>query len=106
MILIDDSLVRGTTSKKIIGSLKRAGAGKVFMAIASPAVVSPCYYGIDTPTKEELIANNLSLEKIRRFIGADGLYYLSPESLIKACGGGSDRNFCAACFTGEYPTKI
>ncbi|OGS51489.1 MAG: amidophosphoribosyltransferase [Elusimicrobia bacterium RIFOXYB2_FULL_62_6] len=106
IVLIDDSLVRGTTSKKIIGSLKNAGAKKVYMAIASPAVVSPCYYGIDTPTKEELIANNLSLEKIRRFIGADGLYYLSLESLIKACGGGTDRNFCAACFTGRYPTKV
>lgn len=106
IVLIDDSLVRGTTSKKIIGSLKRAGAKKIYMAIASPAVVSPCYYGIDTPTKEELIANNLSVEKIRRFIGADGLYYLTIESLVKACGGGSDRNFCAACFTGDYPTKI
>lgn len=106
IILIDDSLVRGTTSKKIIGSLKKAGAKKVHMAIASPAVVSPCYYGIDTPTKEELIANNMPLDGIRRFIGADGLHYLSLESLVKACGGGKDRNFCSACFTGKYPTKI
>ncbi|MBU2572717.1 MAG: amidophosphoribosyltransferase [Elusimicrobia bacterium] len=106
IILIDDSLVRGTTSRKIIGSLKKAGAKKIHMAIASPAVISPCYYGIDTPTKEELIANNLSIDKIRRFIGADGLYYLSLESLVKACGNGGDRNFCTACFTGKYPTKI
>ncbi|MBI4802665.1 MAG: amidophosphoribosyltransferase [Elusimicrobia bacterium] len=106
IILIDDSLVRGTTSRKIIGSLKKAGAKKVYMAIASPAVISPCYYGIDTPTKEELIANNLSIDEIRRFIGADGLYYLSLESLIKACGNGRDRCFCTACFTGNYPAKI
>ncbi len=106
IILIDDSLVRGTTSRKIVGSLKKAGAKKVYMAIASPAIVSPCYYGIDTPTKKELIANNLSTAGIREYIGADGLYYLSLESLIKACGGGADRNFCAGCFTGKYPAKI
>ena len=106
IILIDDSLVRGTTSKKIVGSLKKAGAKKIYLAIASPAVISPCYYGIDTPTKEELIANNLSTEKIRRFIGADGLHYLSHESLIKGCGNSVDRNFCTACFTGKYPADI
>ena len=106
IILIDDSLVRGTTSRKIVGSLKKAGARKVYLAIASPAIISPCYYGIDTPTKKELIANNLSVEKIRQYIGADGLYYLSLESLIKACGNSADRNFCAGCFTGRYPVKI
>lgn len=102
IILIDDSLVRGTTSKKIVGSLKRAGARKVIMAIASPAIISSCYFGIDTPTKGELIANKLSLEKIRRFIGADELHYLSLESLVSACGSGRDRNFCVSCFTGKY----
>jgi len=106
IILIDDSLVRGTTSRKIIKSIKKAGAKKVYMAIASPAIVSPCYYGIDTPTGKELIANNLSTEKIRQYIGADGLYYLSLESLIKACGNNSDRNFCSGCFTGKYPAVV
>ncbi len=105
IILIDDSLVRGTTSRKIIKSIKKAGAKKVYMAIASPAIISPCYYGIDTPTAKELIANNLSKDKIREYIGADGLYYLSLESLIKACGNNSDRNFCAGCFTGKYPAS-
>ncbi|MFA6433812.1 MAG: amidophosphoribosyltransferase [Elusimicrobiales bacterium] len=105
IILVDDSLVRGTTSRKIVGSLKNAGAKKVYMAIASPAIISPCYYGIDTPTKKELIANNLSTDKIREYIGADGLYYLSLESLIKACGNNSDRRFCSGCFTGKYPLK-
>ena len=106
IILIDDSLVRGTTSRKIVGSLKKAGAKKVYMAIASPAIISPCYYGIDTPDKKELIANNLSAGRIREYIGADGLYYLSLESLIKACGNDTDRNFCSGCFTGKYPAKI
>ncbi|MCX5793482.1 MAG: amidophosphoribosyltransferase [Elusimicrobia bacterium] len=106
IVLIDDSLVRGTTSRKIVKSLKRAGAKKVIMAIASPAVISPCYYGIDTPDKGELIANNLSTDRIRRYIGADELYYLSLESLTAACGNNSDRRFCAGCFTGIYPTKI
>jgi amidophosphoribosyltransferase len=106
IILIDDSLVRGTTSRKIIGSLKAAGAKKVYLAIASPAIIRPCYYGIDIPTKKELIANNLSIDKIRRYIGADGLYYLSLKSLIKACGNNSDSCFCSGCFTGKYPAKI
>jgi len=104
LVLIDDSLVRGTTSRKIIRSLKRAGAKKVIMAIASPPIISSCYYGIDTPTKEELIANNMSLEQIRKFIGADELHYLSIENLIRACGRG-DAGFCDACFTGKYPEK-
>jgi amidophosphoribosyltransferase len=106
IILIDDSLVRGTTSRKIIASIKKAGAKKVYMAIASPAIVSPCYYGIDTPTGKELIANTMTPEQIRRYIGADGLYYLSLESLIKACGNGTDRRFCSGCFTGQYPAAI
>jgi amidophosphoribosyltransferase len=106
IVLIDDSLVRGTTSRKIVKNLKRAGAKKIIMAIASPAIVSPCYFGIDTPTKGELIANQLSLEKIRRFIGADALHYLSLESLVAACGEGRDRNFCVSCFTGKYMEKL
>lgn len=103
IILIDDSIVRGTTSRKIVRSLKKAGAKKIIMAIASPPIISPCYYGIDTPTKEELIANRLSVKEISKFIGADDLYYLSLKSLIKACGLGTDTNFCTACFTGNYP---
>lgn len=106
IILIDDSLVRGTTSRKIVRSLKRAGAKKVLMAIASPAIISPCYFGIDTPTKDELIANLLKPDEIRRFIGADGLHYLTLPSLVEACGGGRDRDFCVSCFTGKYREKL
>jgi amidophosphoribosyltransferase len=102
IILIDDSLVRGTTSRKIVKSLKEAGARKIIMAIASPPIISPCFYGIDTPTKGELIANRLTVEKIRRFIGADELHYLSLKSLVGACGGRKDGNFCVSCFTGKY----
>jgi len=97
--------VRGTTSRKIVKSLMKAGAKKIIMAIASPAIISPCYYGIDTPNKGELIACRLSQEKIRRFIGADKLHYLSLESLMSACGNHKDRNFCVSCFTGKYPGK-
>jgi amidophosphoribosyltransferase len=106
IILIDDSLVRGTTSRKIVANLKRAGAGKIIMAIASPAIISPCYFGIDTPTKGELIANRLSLEKIRRYIGADALHYLSLPSLRAACGDHKDDNFCVSCFTGKYQEAL
>ena len=101
IILIDDSLVRGTTSKKIVGSLKRAGAKKVILAIASPAVVSPCYYGIDMPTKGELIANRLGRAQVAKHVGADGLHYLSLESLVCACGAGRDASFCSECFGGR-----
>jgi len=103
IILVDDSLVRGTTSRRIIGNLKRAGAKKVIMAVASPPVMGSCFYGIDTPDKSDLIANRMPQEGIRKFICADGLYYLSPENLIKACGNNSGTNFCSACFTGKYP---
>lgn len=106
IILIDDSLVRGTTSRKIVKNLKRAGAKRIIMAIASPAIVSPCYFGIDTPTKGELIANQLSVGGIRRFIGADALHYLSLPSLVEACGAHKDRNFCVSCFTGKYMEEL
>ena len=98
--------MRGTTSRKIVKSLKKAGAKKIIMAIASPPIISPCFYGIDTPRKKELIAGNLSVEKIRRFIGADELNYLSLESLVCACGDRKDRNFCVSCFTGKYNTRV
>ncbi len=103
LIVIDDSLVRGTTSKKIINMLKRAGAKEVHLLISSPPVVGPCYYGIDTPTKEELIANRMSIEEIRKFIGADSLYYLSLEGMLNAANKFKQKGFCTACFTENYP---
>ena len=104
VVVIDDSLVRGTTSKRIVNMLKRAGAKEIHMRIASPPVVGPCYYGIDTPTREELIANQMSVEDIRNFIGVDSLRYLSLEGL-RGCV--KDRKeFCDACFSNEYPIDI
>ncbi len=104
VIVIDDSLVRGTTSKRIVNMLRRAGARDIHMRIASPPVIGPCYYGIDTPTREELIANRMSLEEIREFIGVDSLKYLSLEGL-RSCV--KDRqNFCDACFSNEYPIPV
>lgn len=98
--VIDDSIVRGTTSKKIISMIRAAGAKEIHLRIASPPVMWPCYYGINTPTKEELIASSQSLEEIRQFIGADSLGFLSLEGLKKSIGGDG---FCDACFTGKYP---
>ena len=104
VVVIDDSLVRGTTSKRIVNMLKRAGAKEIHMRIASPPVVGPCYYGIDTPTREELIANRMSLEDIRKFIGVDTLRYLSLEGL-RSCVSDSTK-FCDACFSNSYPIEI
>lgn len=101
IIVIDDSLVRGTTSKKIVNMLRRAGAKEIHMLISSPPVVSPCYYGIDTPTREELLAANMSIDEIRRFIGADSLNYLSLEGMVESAD--KTKGYCTACFTGEYP---
>ncbi len=101
IIVIDDSLVRGTTSRRIVNMLKRAGASEVHLRIASPPVVGPCYYGIDTPTKEELIANRMSVEDIRSFLGVDSLRYLSLRGLQSAVKNYGD--YCDACFTLNYP---
>jgi amidophosphoribosyltransferase len=100
IILIDDSIVRGTTSKKIVAMLKQAGAKEVHMRISSPPTQGPCYYGIDTPQRRDLIAASSSIEEIRAYIEADSLRYLSEEGLLRAAGQGS---FCTACFTLEYP---
>ncbi|MBT5987861.1 MAG: amidophosphoribosyltransferase [Elusimicrobiaceae bacterium] len=106
IILIDDSIVRGTTSKKLVKILKEAGARKVHMAISSPPIISPCFYGIDTPNRQELIAGHKTIEEIKKYIGVDSLTYLTKENLIKAAGENKYTGFCSACFTGKYPTKI
>jgi amidophosphoribosyltransferase len=105
VVVVDDSIVRGTTSRKIIRMLRDAGAKEVHMRISSPATVGPCYYGIDTPTRTELIASSNSTEEIRRFIGADTLAYLSREGMY-AHFDGQRRGFCDACFSGEYPVHF
>lgn len=105
VIVIDDSLVRGTTSKKVIHLIRQAGAAEVHVRIAAPPTKGPCLYGVDTPQKTELIASHQSTEQIRQFIGADSLSYLSMEGMFAALNGQQQR-YCAACFTGEYPTSL
>jgi amidophosphoribosyltransferase len=102
VVLIDDSIVRGTTSRKIVKMVRAAGAKEVHMRISCPPTLSPCFYGIDTPTKKELIASSHTVEEIAKYIEADSLAYLSLPGLIRAVGGkGSE--FCTACYTGQYP---
>ncbi len=103
VILIDDSIVRGTTSKKIVRMLKQFGATEVHMRVSSPPTTGPCYYGIDTPQRRDLIAGSQSVEQIRQFIEADSLGYLSEEGMLSAAGKGG---YCTACFTGKYPVVL
>ncbi|GAB6171064.1 amidophosphoribosyltransferase [Paradesulfitobacterium aromaticivorans] len=103
VVLIDDSIVRGTTSSKLIEMVRKAGAKEVHLLISSPPVLFPCYYGIDTAEREKLIATNLELEGIRQFVGADSLHYLSEEGLKRALG---EQSVCLACFNGNYPVQI
>ena len=103
VVLIDDSIVRGTTSRKIVRMVRNAGAKEVHMRISCPPTISPCFYGVDTPSKSQLIAANKSVEEIREFIGADSLSYLSIEGLQKAAADGERNHYCLACYTGQYP---
>jgi amidophosphoribosyltransferase len=106
VVLIDDSIVRGTTSRKIVRLVRNAGAKEVHFRISCPPTISPCYYGVDTPSRRQLIAANKSVEGIRDFIGADSLAYVSLEGLKKACGEGENTTYCTACYTGKYPTDF
>ena len=105
VVLVDDSIVRGTTSRKIVGIVRDAGAREVHMRISCPPTVSPCFYGIDTPTRKELIAATHTVEEIRQYLGADTLGYLSLDGLRKAVGDTEDR-YCRACYTCNYPTAV
>lgn len=105
VVLIDDSIVRGTTSKKIVRMVREAGAKEIHVRISCPPTISPCYYGVDTPDKAELIAAQMSVEEIRRFIEADSLGYLSLEGMIEATGIGAN-SACVACWNEKYPTRI
>jgi amidophosphoribosyltransferase len=100
VVVIDDSIVRGTTSRRLVQILRRAGAKEVHFRVSSPPVKFPCHLGIDTPSKNELISSTHELEEIRREIGADTLAFISLDGMIKALGGDS---FCKGCFCGEYP---
>lgn len=103
IVVIDDSLVRGTTSRKIISLLRQAGAKEVHFLVACPPTISPCFYGVDTPEKDQLIAANQTLIQIRDFIGADSLAYLSHEGLLSSVSKAPRQGFCSACFTEDYP---
>ena len=104
VVVVDDSLVRGNTSQSLVQMIRAAGAREVHLRLGSPPITGPCLYGIDTPTREELIAATHSIEEIREFLGVDSLGYLSLEGMLRAAG---DRNeYCHACFSGRYPTPI
>jgi amidophosphoribosyltransferase len=104
VVVVDDSIVRGTTSRKIVSMIKAAGAREVHLRISSPPIISPCYYGIDTPTRKELIASTHDTEEICRYLKADSLAYLSLEGMMEAVG--EQDGFCLACFTGQYPISF
>jgi amidophosphoribosyltransferase len=103
IVLIDDSIVRGTTSKKIVKMLRRCGVRDIHFRISCPPIINSCYYGIDTPQKEKLIAANMSVEEIRKFLGVDTLKYQTMEGMLDAAGYNKDQ-FCLACFNNAYPT--
>lgn len=105
VVVVDDSIVRGTTSKKIIKMIRNAGAKEIHYRISSPPIFNPCFFGMDFPTRQELIANTHTIEMIRKYIRADSLAYLSLEGLIKTVGGRKDK-FCMACFDGDYPVDF
>ncbi|MGC1871350.1 MAG: amidophosphoribosyltransferase [Acidobacteriaceae bacterium] len=105
VILIDDSIIRGTTSRKIVRMVRGAGATEVHLRISCPPTTSPCFYGVDTPSKRELIAANQSVQEICEFIEADSLAYLSLDGLLQACHGEENNSYCTACYTGVYPTQ-
>jgi amidophosphoribosyltransferase len=110
VILVDDSIVRGTTSRKIVAMIRAAGASEVHMRIASPPTTNPCFYGVDTPNKDQLIAAKMTVDEVACDIGADSLAFITIDGLYRALGE-SNRNmespqFCDACFTGEYPIRL
>lgn len=105
VVLVDDSIVRGTTSKKIVGMVREAGAKEVHLRISCPPTISPCYYGVNTPRKAELIAAQMSVEEVRKYIEADSLGYLSMEGMLEAIGF-EPNSSCVACWNGKYPTEV
>ncbi len=110
VILVDDSIVRGTTSMKIVEMVRNAGAREVHMRIAAPPTTDPCFYGIDTPQREKLLAARHSVAEMAKIIGVDSLAFISIAGLYRAMGlaerNADDPRFCDACFTGDYPTRL
>ena len=105
IVVVDDSIVRGTTTPHVVKLLKNGGAGEVHMRVCAPPIMWPCHFGIDLATRKELLAANMSVEEIREYVGADSLGYLSHEGLLRAVGQPRE-NFCMACFTGDYPIPV
>ena len=105
VVVVDDSVVRGTTSRALLQMIRQAGAKRVHLRLASPPITGPCLYGIDTPSRSELIAASMSVDEIREQLGVDTLGYLSLEGTLAAAGGDPD-GFCHACFSGQYPTAL
>ena len=104
--MVDDSIVRGTTSGKIVKMLRDAGAKEVHVCISSPAVTDPCYYGIDTSVRKELIASTHTEEEICQYIGADSLHYISMEGMKRAVTNVAGEDLCCACFNARYPDNV
>jgi amidophosphoribosyltransferase len=105
VVLVDDSIVRGTTSRKIVKMVRAAGAREVHVRISCPPTISPCFYGVDTPSRSELIGATHTVDEIRDFLEADSLGYLSHTGLMTAVGDGS-RSYCTSCYTGHYPVEF
>ena len=109
-MLVDDSIVRGTTSRKIVQMVREAGAREIHMRIASPPTISGCYYGVDTPKRRKLLAHRMSVDEMREFIRVDSLAFLSTDGMYRAAGEAARNDecpqFCDACFTGDYPTAL
>jgi len=103
-VIVDDSIVRGTTSRKLVRMVRRAGATQVHFRVGSPPVTHPCFYGIDTPSRRELIGALKTVAEIREFLGVDSLGYISLEGLLAV--EQEPRRFCRACFTGNYPVPV
>ena len=103
VVVVDDSLVRGTTLKQLLMDVRKAGAAEIHVRICSPPIIAPCFYGMDFPTRGELMASDLSVEEIRRHLKVDSLSFLSLQGMLAACSGTAARGFCDACFTGNYP---
>jgi amidophosphoribosyltransferase len=105
IVVVDDSIVRGTTTPHVVNLLRRGGAAEIHLRICAPPIVSPCHFGVDMASKRELIAANLSVEEIRELVGADSLGYLSHEGLLRAVDLPRE-NLCMGCFTGDYPIPV
>ena len=109
VVLVDDSIVRGTTSRKLVSMVREAGAKEVHMRISCPPTIGPCYYGVDTPLRSELIAATHSVEEIRKHLRADSLSYLSLDGMLKAVAGSEQEGsngFCTACYSNKYPIEF